>query len=122
MPIMYEPQNGMATFVPEGMENDYLAKGYRTTPPKQPLPVPAINQQPQNQQTSTNDGDEDKDQTPGVVKINSTTLKELTERFGLSTAQAKELREGRPYATVEDLIAKISDIDWVALSPQISFE
>jgi DNA uptake protein ComE-like DNA-binding protein len=114
--IMYEPQQGMATFVPEGMENDYLAKGYRTTPPEQPHP------QPQSQQTSINDGDEDKDETPARVKVNSATLKELTERFGLSTVQAKELREGRPYATVEDLIAKIPDIDWVALSPQINFE
>ncbi|NWF61782.1 MAG: hypothetical protein HXY43_21615 [Fischerella sp.] len=115
MPIMYEPQHGMPVQVPDGRENDFLALGYRTTPPytpPPPTPKPTGEQIPENKE----------EEAPGRVKINSASLKELSERFGLSTPQAKELKDGRPYATVEDLIAKIPDIDWVTLSTQINFE
>jgi hypothetical protein len=120
MPIMYEPQYGMPVLVPDGRENDFLALGYRSTPPYTP-PPPAPS--PEGESTPTGEQTPPlEEETTGLVKINSASLKELTERCGLSTAQAKELRDGRPYATVEDLIAKIPDISWTQLSPQISYE
>ena len=114
MPIMYEPQTGMPVQVPEGRVNDFLKRGYRTVSLFKSSAVET--ELPPEQQV------EDSNEETDLVKVNSTTLKELTERFGLSTAQAKELRDSRPYATVEDLIAKLPDIDWVALESQISFE
>ncbi|MHC5825310.1 MAG: hypothetical protein ACYT04_58045, partial [Nostoc sp.] len=58
----------------------------------------------------------------GFLMVNSASLKELTERLGLSTAQAKDLRDGRPYNTVEDLIGKIPGVSWVTLDSQISYQ
>jgi DNA uptake protein ComE-like DNA-binding protein len=118
---MYEPQHGMPVQVPDERLNDFLALGYRTTPPYTP-PPPTPSQTP-NKPTGEQTPPENKEgENLGLIKINSASLKELAERCGLSTAQAKELRDRRPYATVEDLIAKIPDIDWVSLSPQMSFD
>ena len=118
MPILYEPQTGMPVEVPDERINDFIGRGYLTT-----MPLPAINTTNTETSKSSSGNENSSVQVDeSLVKINSTTLKELSERFGLSTTEAKELRDGRPYTTIENLVAKLPNIDWVALSPQISFE
>ena len=120
MPLFYEPQYGMSTFVLEGRERDFLALGYRREPPEKPLPIPPTKEEEKTQVYSPV-----VDHAPpgaGFVMVNSATLKELTERLGLSTAQGKDLQNGRPYNKVEDLIGKIPGVAWVTLDSQISYQ
>lgn len=122
MPIFYEPQCGMPVEIPEGREKDFLTLGYRRKPPHSS--APAV--------TAVNDNKEEKEvhspvvdnQPPGegFILVNSAPLKELTEKLGLSTAQAKDLQTKRPYKAVEDLITKIPGVSWVTLNSQISYE
>jgi DNA uptake protein ComE-like DNA-binding protein len=117
---MYEPQYGMPTQVLEGRENDFLALGYRREPPPILITPPPVKEEEKTQVFSPVVDN----QPPGAgfIMVNSASLKELTERLGLSTAQAKELRDGRPYKTVEDLIAKIPGVSWTTLDSQISYQ
>jgi DNA uptake protein ComE-like DNA-binding protein len=121
MPIFYDPQYGMPTSVPEGREKDFLAQGYRREPPPTLQIPPATNGEGETEQAHSPVVD---NQPPGAgfVLVNSASLKELTERLGLSTAQAKDLQTGRPYKTIEDLIGKISGVAWVTLDSQISYQ
>jgi hypothetical protein len=131
MPIFYDPQYGMPTSVPEGREKDFLAQGYRREPPLTPLTPPPTEEEEKTQVYSpvvdhaTQVYSPVVDHAPpgaGFVMINSATLKELTEKLGLSTAQAKDLQGGRPYTKVEDLIGKIPGVAWVTLDSQISYQ
>lgn len=105
MPILFSP-DGQGVQVHEMQVNNFLGMGYRTTAPDEPKPVP----QPAPTEPSAE-----------LIKINSASLKDLSERLGLTTAQSREVRDGRPYANVEDLIAKIPTIPWVDFQ-NISYE
>lgn len=105
MPILFSP-DGQGVQVHEMQVNNFLGMGYRTTAPDKPKPVP----QPAPTETSAE-----------LIKINSASLKDLSEKLGLTTAQSREIRDGRPYANVEDLIAKIPTIPWVDFQ-NISYE
>lgn len=109
MTIMYESLNGMPVQVPAGREKDYLQWGYLTKNPNVVKPPVAT--------VETPSGKTDVD----LILINSASLKDLTEKLGLTTQQSKELRDGRPYAIVEDLIAKIPTVTWTAFE-NISYE
>jgi hypothetical protein len=121
MPIFYDPQYGMPTSVPEGRENDFLAQGYRREPPATP-PLPPIVNGEENIERVYSPIVDNQPPGAGFVLVNSATLKELTERLGLSTAQAKDLQSGRPYQKVEDLIGKMPGVAWVTLDSQISYQ
>ena len=105
MPILFSP-DGQGVQVHEMQVNNFLGMGYRTTAPDEPKPVP--------RPTPTEPSAE-------LIKINSASLKDLSEKLGLTTAQSREVRDGRPYADVEDLIAKIPTIPWVDFQ-NISYE
>lgn len=47
-----------------------------------------------------------------AVKINTASLKELTDKLKLTTLQAKDVREKRPYFSISDLINQFPDIPW----------
>ncbi|MBW4478608.1 MAG: hypothetical protein KME54_17550 [Tolypothrix brevis GSE-NOS-MK-07-07A] len=124
MPIFYEPQYGMPTHVPEGRENDFLAQGYRREPPP-PVTTDVGAASPSGEEEIKKVYSPVVDNQPpgaGFILVNSASLKELTERLGLSTAQGKELQTGRPYKMVEALIAKIPGVAWVTLDSQISYQ
>lgn len=107
MPILFSP-DGQGVQVHEMQVNNFLQQGYRTTDPsevKPPAPQPTAPSEPNAE----------------LVKVNSASLKDLSERLGLTTAQSREVRDGRPYANVEDLIAKIPTIPWVDFQ-NISYE
>ncbi|MFM6010065.1 MAG: hypothetical protein ACKO99_05370 [Dolichospermum sp.] len=105
MPILFS-LDGQGVQVHEMQVNNFLGMGYRTTAPDEPKPVPIpIPTEP----------------SAVLIKINSATLKDLSEKLGLTTAQSKEVRDGRPYANVEDLIAKIPTITWIGIE-NISYE
>jgi len=106
MPIFFSP-DGQGVQVHEMQVNNFLGMGYRTTAPNEPKPMPQ-----EAAPTETNSV---------LIKINSASLKDLTEKLGLTTQQSKELRDGRPYASVEDLIAKIPAVTWTTFT-NLSYE
>ncbi|MFM5946106.1 MAG: hypothetical protein ACKO9G_22550 [Dolichospermum sp.] len=105
MPILFS-LDGQGVQVHEMQVNNFLGMGYRTTAPDEPKPA--------SKSTPTEPSAE-------LIKINSATLKDLSEKLGLTTQQSKEVRDGRPYANVEDLIAKVSTITWIGIE-NISYE
>lgn len=59
------------------------------------------------------------------LRINSESLAAIAKALPkVGTAGAKIIRDNRPYASIEDLIAKapLDGVDWVSLSALISFE
>ena len=101
MPIFFSP-DGQGVQVHEMQVSNFLAMGYRIVDPNEPKSAPT-------------------EPSAELIKVNSASLKELTEKLGLTTAQSKEVRDSRPYASVEDLIAKISAVPWAAFQ-NISYE
>lgn len=108
MPILFSA-DGQGVQVHEMQVNNFLQQGYRTTDPTEPKTAPAPVETPP------------KEPDTGLILINSASLKDLTEKLGLTTAQSKEVRDGRPYASVEDLIAKIPAVAWTAFT-NLSYE
>lgn len=112
MPILYS-LDGTPVQVMVGMENDFISKGYRTTPPQSPSSqvetVPAI---------------APSEPAPGLlpVAINTATLKEMSERLGLNTNQARAIRDNRPYDGIEDLVAVMPEITWAGMDSMIDFQ
>ena len=107
MPILFSP-DGQGVQVHEMQVNNFLQQGYRTTDPSELKP-------PAPQQVAPAEPNAE------LVKINSASLKDLSEKLGLTTAQSREVRDGRPYTSVEDLIAKIPTIPWTEIET-ISYE
>jgi hypothetical protein len=105
MPILFS-LDGQGVQVHEMQVNNFLAMGYRITAPDEPKPVP----QPAPTEPSAE-----------LIKINSASIKDLSEKLGLTTAQSREVRDGRPYADVGDLIAKIPVVSWTGYH-NISYE
>jgi DNA uptake protein ComE-like DNA-binding protein len=99
--------DGEPRVIPDSLVENFLAKGYRRKAPGsvvatvEPLTV-----------VSTDSS---------LIPVNSASLKELTALPLISTAIAKKVIAQRPYAAIEDLIAKVGDVDWIALQAQITF-
>jgi hypothetical protein len=106
MPIFFSP-DGQGVQVHEMQISSFLAMGYKTTAPDEPKSAPT--------ETAPTEPSAE------LTLINSASLKELAERLGLTTAQSREVRDGRPYTNVEDLIAKIPAVPWVGFQ-NISYE
>lgn len=107
MPILFSP-DGQGVQVHEMQVNNFLQQGYRTTDPTEVKP-------PAPQQPAPSEPNAE------LVKVNSASLKDLSEKLGLTTQQSKELRDGRPYANVEDLIAKLPAVQWTTFT-NLSYE
>ncbi|MFM6826746.1 MAG: hypothetical protein ACKPKT_13565 [Dolichospermum sp.] len=107
MPILFS-LDGQGVQVHEMQVNNFLGMGYRTTVPDEPKPASKPTPTPT-------------EPTAELIKINFASLKDLSEKLGLTTQQSKEVRDGRPYANVEDLIAKVSTITWIGIE-NISYE
>ncbi|MFM8006936.1 MAG: hypothetical protein ACKO86_18795 [Dolichospermum sp.] len=107
MPILFS-LDGQGVQVHEMQVNNFLGMGYRTTAPDEPKPVPRPIPTPT-------------EPSAELIKINSASLKDLSKKLGLSTIQSREVQDGRPYANVEDLIAKIPTITWIGIE-NISYE
>ncbi|MFY7886419.1 MAG: hypothetical protein ACOVOV_16400 [Dolichospermum sp.] len=120
MPILFAP-DGQGVQVHEMQVNSFLQQGYRTTDPtevKLPVPqktAPTEVKLPVPQKTAPTETNAE------LVKINFASLKDLTEKLGLTTQQSRELRDGRPYTSVEDLIAKVPAVTWTTFE-NISYE
>ena len=95
--------------IPAGCVDRFLTEGYRRALPGvkaatvDPLPVVP---------TSVDSS---------LASVNTASLKELIALPLVSTAIAKKIIAQRPYAAIEDLIAKVEGVDWVSLQAQISF-
>lgn len=114
MPILYS-LDGTPVQVMVGMENDFISKGYRSSPPA-PVSEKALESEPAIAQPS--------ESNPGLfpVAINIATLKEMSERLGLNTNQSRAIRDNRPYDGVEDLIAVMPEIPWAGMGSIIDFQ
>jgi len=59
-------------------------------------------------------------ENPNLININKAALKTLTDLSKGTIADAKKIIEGRPYDTIESVIAVGGDV-WYALRDKISF-
>jgi len=108
MPILFDRVTGQPVQVHEMQVKKYRTKlGYVDYDPR-PAPVPI-----------SNGGDAP---PTGICKINIDSLKDLSDKLGLSTAEAKALKDNRPYTRVEDLMAKIPSVPWANLESKINYE
>lgn len=116
---MYEPRSGTPVSVPAGEVQARLNEGFRTQQPDENTVLkPTL-------------GMERVDVSPSAdiaaremiaIEINTGTLKDLSTRLGLSTPQAKLVKERRPFENLEDLIAKIPEVNnWANMAHLISF-
>ncbi len=103
MPILYS-LDGEARQIPDSVVDRFLLEGYRRAlPGVQAAPVV------------------DAPVDLPLLPINTASLKDLIALPLVSTAIAKKIISNRPYAAIEDLIAKAEGVDWTALQSQISF-
>lgn len=110
MAIVYDPASGQAVWCLDIRVKDYLERGYRAEPVlAQPNEVPTPID-PLVAQSIALTGDLD---------LNSASLKAIADLPGVSTALARQIREDRPYRTVEDLIGKFSTVAWLTLRDRI---
>lgn len=116
---MYEPLTGMPVSVPSGEVLSRRNAGYRSEPPKDDTEL-----KPQTLQSfpvSPSATKEAREMIP--VDINNGSLKDLSNRLGLSTSQARLVKDRRPYNNLEDLIAKMPEIsNWANLEHLLSFD
>jgi len=112
MPILFEPLTGQPVQVHEAQVFNFLGKGYRTANPNS---TPTLN-------PAKAAGGTQSEIPSAAVKINYASLKDLSERLGLSTALAKDVRGNRPYANGEDLMSKVAGIGWYSMSSKISYD
>lgn len=119
MTIIYAP-DGMPWEVPDSEIKNFARKGYRTSAPqriKQVIPTLVV--EPVKEQ-SVHFSQPIVSQSMGL-NINTASLKDLSSLPGVTTAIARKVMSDRPYSSVEDLIAKSPDIDWVSI-PDLVFE
>jgi hypothetical protein len=118
--LMYEPRNGTPVSVPSAEVQARLNEGFRTAKPdedtvlKPGTGIARVDISPSATIAA-------REMVP--IEINAATLKDLQVRLGLSTAYAKLVKEKRPYTDLEDLIAKVPEINnWANLEHIISFK
>ena len=111
MPILFD-LNGMPTQVPDARINDFIRQGYRTQLPRIAEVVEmASHKKAQRKPESAPPS------VPGALAINTAALKELSVALpGINTGDLRKLMSDRPYSSVEDLIAKFPQIDWLNLA------
>jgi DNA uptake protein ComE-like DNA-binding protein len=118
MPLLYEPNTGMAYEVPISEIENFLRKGFRSVPPfvAETSAIAIVENSKQTVIALSSP------ENPNGVKVNSATLKDLAALPLVGTAIAKQMRDHRPYGSVEDLIAKIPDVDWMTINPKLNYE
>lgn len=95
--------------------NDYLMKGYRSTPPDYlQSAIDEVSDIEAGEQSAIA-------LSETGVSINNAVLKELITGLNIPTAVGKKVIENRPYYNVEDLIAKVPGTEWVALDKLINY-
>jgi hypothetical protein len=115
MEILYTPE-GMPWVVSPGDIPSFLRNGYRRQPVEVlPDTLPLVDS------GNITPPIADQNSGPQIVDVNVATLKGLTSGLGLGTAIARKVTDSRPYATIEDLIAKIPEVDWLAVAGNISY-
>lgn len=126
MPLLYDPGTGMPYEVPISEIDNFLRKGFRSHPPFPPASLqvqevsdvippaapPEIISTPAASEVSG----------VNLVNVNAASLKDLAALPLMGTASAKKVRDNRPYASVEDLIAKVPDVDWLAIREHLTYE
>lgn len=99
MLILHSP-DGMPHQIPEIDAATFLKQGFYD--PQQVVGQPSSNS---NEGTS--------------LDTNTASLKELTSLPGVSMALARKIHEHRPYAVLEDLIAAVPEVEWLAMARRV---
>ena len=94
--------------IPESCVDRFLSEGYRRNLPGVKATIEPTSGVPASVDTS-------------LTSINTASLKDLIALPLVGTAIAKKVIAHRPYEAIEDLIAKVEGVDWVALQSQITF-
>lgn len=117
---MYEPRNGTPVSVPSGEVQARLNEGFRSEKPEKDTVLKPTTDLVRSDVSPSASLSAKEMQ---AVEINSGTLKDLSVRLGLSTAQARLVKDRRIYKNLEDLIAKVPEVNnWANLAHLISFE
>ena len=111
MTFMYNPY-GMAFLVPNGREKDYLKWGYSYDNPVAQIPI----EQPTETPAQTPVVAVETEASDSPLKINSASLKAMMDRLGISNNQARDVRDGRNYLSIQELITKFPDIPWTTFT------
>ena len=102
--------DGQPWRVPQGQVTDFLNKGYRRP---DPLAVPIASPA-----QTVLQGDR--------INVNTDSPTRIAKVLpGVGTATVKHLKENRPYASIEDLIAKVplpAGATWTQYSAQLEFD
>lgn len=117
---MYEPRTGSPVSVPSGEVQARLNEGFRTQMPGEDTllkPMDYILRDDISPSATVASREME------AIEINTSSLKALSVRLGLSTPQSKIVKDRVPYKNLEDLIAKVPEINnWANLAHLISFE
>ena len=111
--VMFEPKTGTPVNVPQSEVKSKLNKGFTKELPDRFQLKQEVQKQPQQEQS---EGSE-------KLLINSDPLKSLTTILSIPTATAKIVKERRPYKDLENLIAKVPEVDnWANMEHLLSFD
>lgn len=117
---MYEPRSGTPVSVPTSEVQARLNEGFRSEKPEEDTVLKPTHDLVRSDVSPSATMPAKEMQ---AVEINSSTLKDLSVRLGLSTAQARLVKDRRVYKNLEDLIAKVPEVNnWANLAHLISFE
>lgn len=130
--LVYTP-DGMAVQIPDNSSDlkDFLAKGYRETPPALPPQPVAIEQEvlaepekdappPEKEAPAPDPVTLD----PSMVYVNTATLPTLAAQLNISTTALRVLKNNRPFESFDQLneLVKLEGLDWTAFKDRLSFE
>lgn len=120
MPILYSP-DGQPVFCSQGDVASLLRLRYRTT-----QKLETVTQSPDKPFSfPTPDNDANllaATALTGSINVNTATPKELATLPQVGTAAARRIKEGRPYRSVEDLIERVPEIEWLAIKHLVNLD
>lgn len=114
--ILYSP-DGQPVACQPGDIRSYLQKGYKTAPPQKKLsPEESRNLHSIHPVVAQNI------ELTGDLDLNTASPKELAALPQVGTAVARKIKEHRPYKRIEDLIANVPEVDWLAIKDKVKLE
>lgn len=95
--------------VSDSLAKNYLLNGYTREPIQEGTAVPV------SELANLTPKSADQFEMTGSIDVNSALPEELSTIPGIGVKLAKSVIDNRPYAVLEDLIAKVKGVDWLNL-------
>lgn len=70
-------------------------------------------------QQDSSETNEQSDRTPALVNLNTATQKVLVDLPSVGSTRAKFIIDNRPYKSIDDAKAKLTDLNWVTVEPLV---